>query len=219
MNNNFNRNQKLLRQIILTSYLASLSIILTKVFYTFGNQTTTFTTIPGLNIFRTHTDFLVYVRFLPLIVMSFYVPWYLSCMGASLAEAIGFYLMPKTQSFGFEPVANLSCVIGFALLPGLLLQQKDHFLKFYLVITFVSGLYQVCNWYNVLKYRLKIDLFKKTTWQAKTPMKTILIEILKADLFIRLSLVFVTSFFVVILLKELFKRLQFLADTYEFDKK
>ncbi|MFT2805053.1 hypothetical protein [Candidatus Phytoplasma asteris] len=38
-------------------------------------------------------------------------------------------------------------------------------------------------------------------------------------LFIALPLVFVTSFFVVILLKELFKRLQFLADTYEFYKK
>lgn len=208
------RNHKLLRQIILTSYLSSLSIILAKVFNTFDHQLMTFTNIMGLKIFKIDKDFLVYVQFLPLILMSFYVPWYLSCMGASLADVIIFYLITKSKIFAFEPLANLFSVIFFALLPGLLLQKKDHFFKFYLVIVIISGLWKICNWYFVFKYRFKIIII-----QSLNPMGKILTQIIELNLFIRCSLVFVTSFLIVILLKELFKRLQFLTDAYELDKK
>ncbi|QBF23980.1 hypothetical protein ['Catharanthus roseus' aster yellows phytoplasma] len=215
MNNNFNRNQKLLRQIILTSFLTSLSIVLSKILQIiFPDKTTSF---PGFHFINIDVNILVYVRFLPLIVMSFYVPWHLSCLGACLAETIG-YFVGYGYEFGyqFELIANLACVLSFGLLPGLLLRPQDNFLKMYFVVVLLSALYQTLYWYVMLKWwwTAEINIFSQdiTIQQIATTM-------VNKGLFIALPLVFVTSFFVVILLKELFKRLQFLADTYEFYKK
>ncbi|WP_235043253.1 hypothetical protein [Candidatus Phytoplasma australiense] len=185
--NIYNKN-KILRHIVLASFLSYMPVALSYLIKEIG--------VPGFLI-----PYFRYFIFFPLIVMSFYVPKMMAFVGGFLSEMFIFYL--KTKRTHYNPLESLFCALCFVLIPSLFLKKKDNFCKFYFVILLASSLFQIVSWYNILKYRYKLDLLDIQKFDQ-------IIHILKIDLGIRLIVIVpIISLILALILKKLLPRLEF----------
>ncbi|MBP5836073.1 hypothetical protein [Candidatus Phytoplasma meliae] len=200
---NVYQKQKLLRQIILTAFFSCISLVLSQCFKEIR--------IPSIKaISLPLSAFTLYFVFLPIILLSFYVPCYLACLGAFLANSFKYLMVDANPKFCYEPLSALICVLSFALIPSLFLKKTDHIVKFYLVILISSLLFQMVDWVLALKYRYHIDVWD-VSLHTKLPQ---IVSIIKTYFLIRLPFVFIVSSVMTIMIKELLKRLSFLASSY-----
>ncbi|CAP18467.1 conserved hypothetical protein [Candidatus Phytoplasma mali] len=141
-------NLIILKQITLTSLLSSLSIVLAKI-----NNT-----IPLNNSIIKFRNYDYTIKFLPLIIMSFYIPFYLSFLGSFLSETLGFFLINNHQKYTYNPIISIIIAILFGILPGLILKKKNSYLKFYIFFVLISFFYQIFNtlsfiYFNIYYYQ------------------------------------------------------------------
>ncbi|WP_334330950.1 ECF transporter S component [Candidatus Phytoplasma prunorum] len=184
-------NLIILKQIILTSLLSALSIVLVKM-----------NNIIQLNIqiikFRNY-DYAI--KFLPLIIMSFYVPFYLSFLGSFLSETLGFFLINNNQKYTYNPIISIIIAILFGVLPGLILKKKNNYLKFYIFFILISFFYQIFNtlsfiYFNIYYYH---DNNNINFWKT-IEIKYILSKSLS---------ILITPFFLTFIIKKIINSLNF----------
>ncbi|WP_349402021.1 putative membrane protein [Candidatus Phytoplasma solani] len=192
VNQNIYHKNKLLRQIILASFLSYLPVALDYFLKGLTNI--------SIGVFSIKS-FTPYFIFLPLIIMSFYVPKTLACIGAFLSETLMFFLRAQ-KKYCYSPITSLFCVLCFVLIPSCFLKKEDSFYKFYCVILFSTILFQILSWYNVLKYRFKISFSDIPNLNKKLQYLFVM----------RLPVVIIIAFILVVILKKLFQKLDFFQE-------
>ncbi|MFP7699488.1 MAG: ECF transporter S component [Candidatus Phytoplasma pyri] len=184
------KNLIILKQIVLVSLLSALSIVLTKI-----NNI-----IPlkpkNIKLFR---NFDYAIKFLPLIIMSFYVPFYLSFLGSFLSETLGFFL--KNLKYAYNPIISIIIAILFGVLPGLILKKKDSYFKFYIFFVLISFFYQIFN-------TLSFIFFNKYLCGNSSNIN--LLTIIKKNYILWKSLsILITPFFLTFIIKKIINSLNF----------
>ncbi|MBS2126232.1 hypothetical protein J8J04_00735 ['Fragaria x ananassa' phyllody phytoplasma] len=200
---NVYQKQKLLRQIILTAFFSCIPLVLSQCFKEIRVSSIKVILFPL-------SAFTLYFVFFPIILLSFYVPCYLACLGAFLADVFNYLIVDTNPKFCYEPLSAMMCVLSFALIPSLFLKKTDHIVKFYFVILISSLLFQMVDWVLALKYRYHIDVCDAGLHTKLTQI----LSIIKTYFLIRLPFVFIVSLVMVIMIKELLKRLSFLTSSY-----
>jgi hypothetical protein len=125
------KNYSFLKQIIITSFLSSLSIVISII------------KKKQLYPFFSHLNKIFYldlISIIPFLIMPLYTSKFFCFLGTFLTEIITFFL--RNSRYTYNPFLSLTYAFCWGILPGLLLKEKTtSFTKTYLSLSFIFIIY------------------------------------------------------------------------------
>ncbi|WCA22427.1 hypothetical protein [Candidatus Phytoplasma oryzae] len=133
---NRNKNYFFLRQIVITSFLSSLSIILRISLFSFKKKFIPFSPF-FYRIFL--VDLVPLFSIIPLLFLPLYSSIFFCFLGAFISEASIFFL--RSSKYIYNPFLSLTYAFCFGILPSFFLKRKNFFYSVYFSLLFIFIIY------------------------------------------------------------------------------